>query len=143
VETIRKPFRDEVPFVKVSSLRRSGEITAPASLSVKVRFGDFEREVRVRHSLLNAGNYRTYFLCPTCANQAMKLRLYDGRIVCCRCDGLKYRCQFGHDSSKVIERLQELLYGPNPAKKNRKRLELLLRRATIVERVARLKRAAQ
>jgi hypothetical protein len=144
------PFRDDLPTVNIARLRRSGAVTRD-SLMVKVRFGDDEREVKVRHSLFpvrgkdGRRGSRSFFLCPSCANQAAKLRLLpfdNGRIACCRCDGgLIYRCQ-DHDSSNRIERLRQALYGPNPAKLFRKRLERALKRALIVERQARLNRAA-
>jgi hypothetical protein len=126
------PFKDDLPTIKVSSLRRSRAITLDSS-RVKVCFGDVEREIRVRHSLFPGGGNRSFFLCPTCANQAMTLRLLEGRVVCRRCDGLIYRCQ-GKDKTNRIERLRQALYGPDPVKHNRKRLETALRRALLVER---------
>jgi hypothetical protein len=129
-------FKDDLPTLKISTLRASGAVTL-AMKSVVVFDGT---EVRVRHSLFPNGGSWTYFICPACAGQAMTIRLLDGRALCGRCDGLHYRCQHD-DKSGRLGRLREALFGPKPAKHNRKRLERALRRALIVERTARLSKA--
>jgi len=132
------PFKDDLPSVSSSRLRRAGAIT-PDSLSVKVSFGELEREIRVVHRQFPArgplgkrGSW-SFFLCPACDRRARTLRLYDGRVLCKWCDGLMYRCQ-AHDKSGRIERLRQALYGPNPAAQSRRRLEVALRRALLAER---------
>lgn len=134
------PFRDDLPTVNIARLRRSGAVTNEVK-SVRIFDGS---EVRVRHSMFPNGGSRSFFLCPSCDQQAVKLRLlaFDKcRIGCARCDGgLIYRCQ-DHDKTNRIERLRQALYGPNPHKHFRKRLERALRRALIVERQGRLDRA--
>ena len=126
------PFKDDLPSVSSSRMRRAGAIT-PDSLSVKVCFGDLEREVRVAHRHFPNGGGWSFFLCPSCSRRVRTLRLYDGRVVCRWCDGLFYRCQV-RDSTNRIERLRQALYGPNPHYKSRRPLEIALRRALLTER---------
>lgn len=128
------PFRDDVPAVTSTQLRRDGVIK-PDSQSVRI----FDREVRVVHRLFPArgpqgkrGSW-SFFLCPVCDRRARTLRLYDGRVVCKWCDGLMYRAQ-AHDKTTRLKRLRQALYGPNPAKEGRRRLEIALRRALLAER---------
>jgi hypothetical protein len=131
------PFKDDLPSVSAATMRRAGAIT-PESLSVIVRFGDLEREIRVTHRLFPArgpqgkrGSW-SFFLCPVCDRRARTLRLYDGRVLCHWCDGLMYRCQ-AHDKANRLERLRQALYGPKPIER-RRRLEVALRRALLAER---------
>lgn len=137
-----RPRRDDLPTVRVSPLRASGWIT-PDMKSVLVAFtkGDevHAREVRLSHRKFPNGGSWSFFLCPTCSRRARTLRLYDGRAVCCRCDGLLLRCQMeGRGTRERIERLRNQLYGPKPARHRRKALEMSLRRALIVDRRKRL-----
>ena len=135
------PRRDDLPFVKVSRLRATGAIT-PESASVLIAFGDgddaLKREVKVINRLFpirgkegKRGSW-SLFICPSCSRRAMVLRLYDGRVVCIRCDGLLQRQQMG-DKSGRIARLREKLYGGQPIVK-RRALEASLRKALIAER---------
>jgi hypothetical protein len=127
-----RPFKEDLPSIGVSRLRASGAIR-PDSASVKISFGDLEREIKVTHRHFPNGGGWSFFACPTCASRVRTLRLYDGRVVCRHCDGLPYRC-LAHDSTSRIERLRQALYGPNPAKMSRRRLEVALRRALLTER---------
>jgi hypothetical protein len=127
-------FKGDLPSIGVSPLRASKAITAD-STSVKIRFADnIEREVGVSHHKFPNGGGWSFFLCPTCGHRVRTLKLYDGRVVCWHCDGLPYRCQSRDDKAPRIERLRQALYGPKPARYNRRRLEVALRRALLVER---------
>lgn len=139
-----RPRRDDLPTVRVSPLRANHTIT-PDAKTVVIAFGELTREVRVTHRLFPArgpegkrGSW-SFFICPTCSRRARTLRLYDGRAVCQRCDGLLARCQMeGRRTRERIERLRNQLYGPKPARQRRKALEMSLRRALIVDRRKRL-----
>lgn len=122
------PFKDDLPTVSSSRLRRAGAIT-PHSKSVQIFSG---REVGVTHRQFPNGGGWSFFLCPACNRRVRTLRLFDERVVCRWCDGLLYRCQ-AHQTAPRIERLRQALYGPNkPAR--RRRLEVALRRALLAER---------
>lgn len=134
----RRPRRDDLPAVHVSPLRAAGVIT-PAMNSIEIAFGELRREVRLTHRHFPKGGSWSFFLCPSCSRRVRTLRLYDGRLVCRRCDGLLDRCQMeGRGTGERIERLRQQLYGAKPARKRRKALELSLRRALIVDRRKRL-----
>jgi hypothetical protein len=126
------PFKDDLPTVGVTRLRREGVIR-PDSLTVKISFGELEREISVTHRQFPNGGGWSFFLCPNCSRRVRNLRLFDGRIVCRWCDGLMYRCQSYENKGGTIERLRQALYGPNPAKL-RRRLEIALRRALLRQR---------
>ena len=107
--------------------------------SIEIAFGELTREVRLTHRHFPQGGSWSFFLCPSCSRRVRTLRLYDGRLVCCWCDGLLYRCHTeGRGTGESIERLRQRLYGDKPARTRRKRLELSLRRALIIERRKRL-----
>jgi hypothetical protein len=136
------PRRDDLPMVKVSPLRASGAITLE-STSVVISFGDLKREVGVAHRFFpprgpegRRGSW-SLFVCPNCSRRTQVLRLYDGRVVCKRCDGgLLLRCQMG-DLSGRIARLRAKLYGGQKLT-SRSKLEAALRMALIAERRRRL-----
>jgi len=132
-----RAIKDHLPAVGVSSLRAAGAITLE-SISVKVTFGEgpdaLEREVKVTHRLFPNGGSWSFFLCPGCSRRVRTLRLYDGRVVCTRCDGLTWTSAKTH-GKKDIERLMARL---ERAKHSRGPLERSLRRAIIVERRKRL-----
>lgn len=123
------PFKDDLPTVGVTRLRREGVITRH-SKSVQIFDG---REVPVTHRQFPNGGSWSFFFCPNCSRRVRNLRLFDGRIVCRWCDGLMYRCQAYDNKGDRIERLRQALYGPNPAKL-RRRLEIALRRALLRQR---------
>jgi hypothetical protein len=143
------PYRDDLLAVGVSRLRASGVIT-PESTSVVIAFGEgadaLRREVRVAHQLFpprgpegRRGSW-SLFVCPSCSRRARTLRLYDGRLVCRRCDGLIARCQAGkktEDKEPAIERLRQQLFGGGKIERKR-RLLTSLRRKLIVERQKRV-----
>jgi hypothetical protein len=126
------PFRDDLPTVGVSALRAAGKITLE-STSIVVKFAEgLWREIAVTHRLFPQGGSWSFFLCPCCGRRVRTLRLYDGRPVCGRCDGLIYRCQIG-DKTGVIKRLTDRLYGGGKVT-SRYRTEARLRRTLIAER---------
>jgi hypothetical protein len=141
---IRPLTKDDLPAVSVSRLRAIGVIK-PDMASIAVKVGDLERTVALAHTQFPNGGGWSFFVCPQCRQRRRTLRLTeDGRLVCYRCDGLRYACQL-NDKSIRIARLKALLYG-GPARHKprwismdrRQRLEASLRRALIVERQARL-----
>ena len=132
------PRRDDLPAVHVSPLRANHTITLEVK-SVLVAFGELIREVRVTHRFFPQGGSWSFFICPSCSRRVRTLRLYDGRLVCSGCDGLLNRAQTeGRNTGERIERLRQQLYGPKPARRRRKALEMSLRRALIVDRRKRL-----
>ena len=134
-----KPPQDDFPSVSISRLRAQGQVSADAT-QVRVTIAGLSREVRVVHRLFPNGGAWSFFLCPNCGRRARVLRLYE-KLACWRCVGLMYRCQQG-DKTGRIERLRKLLASPVARLKprvgrtldRRKRLEVSLRRALIVER---------
>jgi hypothetical protein len=137
-----RPRRDDLPTIGVSRLRASGVIK-PDALSVWVSFGEgpdaLRREIGVAHVHFPNGGSWSFFLAPCCGRKARTLRLYDGRVVCGRCDGLMSRTQadWRHPAARaeLIEGLRRRLA---TAKTRRKRLEISLRRALVFDRRQRL-----
>jgi hypothetical protein len=142
-----RAVRDDLPKVGVSRLRALGAIKLGDKTTV-ISFteGDavHRKEVGVTHRIFPNGGSWSFFLCPTCGRRVRTLRLYDGRVVCGRCDGLTDRSS-GSDFHRPgdpygrIARLQKLLYGgevrlKKPGIWRRKQLEISLRRALISER---------
>jgi hypothetical protein len=146
LEKVKPLSKDDLPAIGVSRLRATGVVT-PDMASVVVKIGELERKVALTHTQFPNGGGWSWFICPQCQHRRRTLRLTeDGRLVCYRCDGLLYACQH-HDKSIRIARLRALLYG-DPARHKprwlsidrRRRLELSLRRALLVERQQRLER---
>jgi hypothetical protein len=134
-----RPAQDDYPSISISRLRATGQVSAEAS-SVCVSIAGLFRDVRVVHGRFPNGGDWAFFICPACGRRARVLRLYE-KLACWRCVGLMYRSQQG-DKTGRIERLRKLLYG-SPARLHpragrtldrRRRLEISLRRALIVER---------
>lgn len=141
---IRPLAKDDLPAIGVSRLRAAGVIR-PDMTSIAVKVGELERTVGLAHTTFPNGGGWSFFVCPHCRRRTRTLRLTeDNRLCCWRCDGLLYACQH-QDKSIRIARLKALLYG-GPARHKprwismdrRRRLEDALRRALIVERLARL-----
>lgn len=147
-----RAVRDGLPKVGVSRLRALGVIKL-GDLATVIEFkeGDavHRKEVGLTHRIFPNGGSWSFFLCPTCGRRVRTLRLYDGRVVCGRCDGLALRCN-GSDFHRPgdpygrIARLQKLLYGGEvrlnkPGIWRRKQLEISLRRALINERAKQLR----
>jgi len=138
--------KDDLPAIRVSRLRALGVIR-PDMERVAVKVGELESEVGLAHTTFPNGGGWSWFVCPQCRRRTRTLRLTEDKGLCCqRCDGLLYACQH-RDKSVHIARLRALLYGPPARLKprwltldRRRRLELALRRAIIVERQARLDR---
>lgn len=129
------PRRDDLPALKVSGLRASGAIN-PLMNEAVIEIGGHKAKVGLWHMFFwNDGSW-SYFICPSCSRRCQTLRLYDGRFVCGRCDGLLLRCETG-DREPRIERLRARL--AQPTKHRPKETEWALRRARLLERQARLK----
>ena len=124
-----KPSRLSLPTLTVWSLRRAGIITL-AKNNVAVEVGGLRRRVGLWHMHFPSGGSWSYFLCPHCGRKCQKLRLYDGRITCRQCDGLR------RDRGKDIDSIRQKLAKPT---KQRKSLETSLRRAIIAQRREKLK----
>jgi hypothetical protein len=114
---------------------------------VTLRIGALERVIGLAHLRFPNGGGWSLFICPQCRRPRRVLRLTEtGKLACCDCDGLLYRCQL-HDKSGRIAHLRALLYG-GPARHKprwinidrRRRLEASLRRLLIREREERLER---
>jgi hypothetical protein len=144
---IRALSKDDLPAIGVSRLRATGVVT-PSMSALVVDMGDgVERKVGLAHMQFPNGGGWSWFVCPQCGHRTRTLRLTeDGRLVCRRCDGLLYRCQFRGRSTRIAH-LRELLYG-GPARHKprginvdrRRRLEASLRRLLIRQRQERLER---
>jgi hypothetical protein len=157
-------FQDDLPVSeRPSRLRALGAISA-ASTSIEIAFGEREdalkRTVGVAHVRFgwNGGSW-AFFICPTCFFLACRLKLHDGRVQCRACllrAGVPYRIANGSGAEKAaarrarIDKLSERLFGGSHARlkprragtiERRRRLEVSLRRALVVERQKRLKGA--
>ena len=135
------PYRDDLPTVKVSSLRASGAIDAGSSSTI-LTFGELKRQVRIALRKFPSGGSWSLFICPTCSRRAQTLRLLEARLVCQRCDGLRWRAHAlsaRPDINGRVESLQARLAG---ARLNRKGLTIALRRALIQRRRYQLAKVA-
>jgi anaerobic selenocysteine-containing dehydrogenase len=81
------PRRDDLPTIKSAALRKAGVITA-AMTSAVIELAGVKREVALSLKHWPHGGSWSFFTCPTCSRRCNTLRLYDGRFVCVRCDGL-------------------------------------------------------
>lgn len=145
------PRRDDLPFVTSSRLRALGVIK-DGEASALIEVGGLAREVKLAHRRFPNGGSWSFFLCPACGRRCRILRLYDGKLVCHRCDGLYLRCQWGDgapDKGPRIARLRALLatdqatVKPDPSGRRARRihrLETALRRALLAEREARIEK---
>jgi uncharacterized Zn finger protein (UPF0148 family) len=135
------PRRDDLPAVKASLLRKSGAIDATTTKTV-ISFGDgddaVKREIAVTLRRFPQGGNWSLFICPSCGVITRVVRLYDGRVVCRRCDGLYSHCETNNSGPRIAS-LIERIYGDHPTQ-HRPRLERSLRQALIVERRKRLKK---
>jgi hypothetical protein len=137
---IRPLAKDDLPSISVSRLRATGVIR-PDMTAIAVKVGELERTVGLAHTTFPNGGGWSWFVCPQCQHRTRTLRLTeDNRLCCWRCDGLLYACQH-HDPAIRIARLKALLYGGQARHKprwisidRRRRLELSLRRALLVQR---------
>ena len=131
-----KPRRPDLPFVKVSALRKAGVITSGMT-QAEVEVGGLKRKVSLWHMHFrwNGGSW-SYFICPHCSRKCQILRLCDGRFACRRCDGLG-RPSHGDRPVLNLERLRASLAKPRLHK--RSSLEISLRRALIAERREKLR----
>jgi hypothetical protein len=132
------PRRDDLPTIKSAALRKAGVITA-AMTSAVIELAGVKREVALCLRHWPGGGSWSWFICPTCSRRCNTLRLYDGRFVCGRCDGLLSHSQM-HNRAPALERLRARLE-PKPGEKNHRvtrRLRLRLRRVLIADRRARL-----
>ena len=123
------PSRLSLPTLTIWSLRKAGDIN-PSMDSAEVEVGGLRRKVGLWHMpFWNKGSW-SYFLCPHCGRTCQKLRLYDGRITCRSCDGL--RRDRGKDIDSIRQKLATMRH-------NRSSLETSLRRAIIAQRREKLK----
>ena len=130
--------RSDLPFVKVSALRKAKIIT-PYMTHAEVEVGGLKRTVALWHMHFkwNGGSW-SYFICPHCHRKCQILRLYDGRFACPSCDG------FGRENlaRRKLSHIHTDRLRANLAKSYlnvRTSLEVSLRRALIAQRRERLK----
>ena len=145
---IKSLTKDDLPKINISRLRATGAVK-PDMDRVTLSIGELERVVALAHLHFPNGGGWSLFICPQCDRPRRVLRLTEaGRLACCDCDGLLYRCQqtvAGRLSR--IAHLRALLYG-GPVKHKRRwlnpdrrqRLEASLRRLLIRQRQDRLER---
>jgi hypothetical protein len=139
---------DDLPLIKVSSLRAGGFI-GPETRTTLVRFDDsgVEYQVGVTAKLFPHGVVRSMFLCPRCNGNAQRLRLLDNQPACGECvrkSGLIYRSQSVRTEQRHLvtapKRIAHLSGGgPRQVRRpklleGRKRIEAALRRSIIVAR---------
>jgi hypothetical protein len=134
------PYRDDLPTVKVSTLRASGAIDAGSAFAI-LTFGELKRQVGIALRKFPTGGSWSLFICPTCSRRAQTLRLHDGRLVCQRCDGLKWKAHALHARPDINGRVESLQARLKVARK-RMRLTLALRKAIIKRRRHQLAKAA-
>ena len=125
-------LRADLPFVKVSALRKAKIITHDMT-EAEIECGGLKRPVKLWHMHFpwNGGSW-SYFLCPHCGRKCQILRLYDGRFTCRLCDGL------ARERGKSTERLRQTLAKPS-LHMRRQDLEISLRRALVAKRRDKLK----
>ena len=131
------PYRDDLPTVKVSSLRASGAIEADSAFATV-----FKRQVGVTLRKFPTGGSWSLFICPTCSRRAQTLRLHDGRLVCQRCDGLQWKARALSARPDINGRVESLQARLAIARLNRKGLTTALRKAIIQRRRYQLAKAA-
>ena len=134
------PYRDDLPTVKVSSLRASGALDE-RSASTILTFGELKRQVRITLRKFPSGGSWSLFVCPTCSRRAQTLRLHEARLVCQRCDGLRWKAQALHARPDINGQVESLQARLKVARK-RMRLTLALRKAIIKRRRHQLAKAA-
>lgn len=134
------PYRDDLPTVKVSSLRASGAIDAGSAFAI-LSFGELKRQVRITLRKFPSGGSWSLFICPTCSRRAQTLRLHDGRLKCQRCDGLQWKARALSARPDVNGRVESLQARLAVAKR-RKGLTLALRKAMIQRRRYQLEKVA-
>ena len=87
---------DELLCVRVSDIRRSGDLTpGMARIAVSIEGNDgapVSTEVEVVRFRMRSGGVFLQFICGRCGRRAQVLRLHAGRIVCGPCTGLRYWC---------------------------------------------------
>jgi hypothetical protein len=74
---------DELPGVSVSRLRALGDITEETNVAT-VKLGEYEFTVGLSLFRWPNGGSWSFFLCP-CGRRARIIRLFEGRLACCRC----------------------------------------------------------
>jgi hypothetical protein len=90
-------YLDELPSVRITDIRRSGDLT-PDMDHIAVTFQGNEgapvsTEVAVRSFRMRSGGVFLQFICGRCGRRARVLRLHEPHIVCGRCTGLRYWCE--------------------------------------------------
>jgi hypothetical protein len=147
---------DDLPFVSVSRLRASGEITAEMKATT-VRFDAVAFNVALLLRRFRNGGSWSFFRCP-CGRRARILRLYEGGLACSRCltaRGLGPRVQLirtenraAYHAPRILARLNNdkpARVHPRPGRvlDRRTNIENALRRSLIVARRHRAARAAK
>jgi hypothetical protein len=136
------PKQDELPSITATQLRRAGVLRAGAK-SIRVSLGDAEVVVGVMLQRFPNGGYWWLLVCPGCDRPVKVLRLFEGRIVCWRCVGLRHGSECLRPvrrAQRRIELLREHLNGgparlrPGRTMERRAQLIASLRRSEAVVR---------
>jgi hypothetical protein len=84
-----------------AQLRRAGELTT-GTTSIRVRLGEAEVVVGVELRRFPNGGYWWLLVCPCCRRSVKVLRLFESRIACWRCVGLRH----GSECLRPVRRAQ-------------------------------------
>jgi hypothetical protein len=141
-------YRDQLPSVRVTDMRRSGALTPDLDrISVTICGNDgvpVSSEVGIAHVRMRSSVVFLQFVCGACGRRARVLRLHAGHIMCGRCTGLRYWCEGKPAIRRArhrIERLKRMRFhgGPvtrRPGRTMERRSQLIasLRRSEAVVR---------
>ena len=97
------------PRFSISSYREQLRITKPDSLPVsyKHRGKQYSYNIELAKTLCNYGNYRYWFLCPSCSKRTGVLYCA-GSYVCRHCIGANYQSQLQQPIDRIYTKLNAL-----------------------------------
>ncbi len=97
------------PRLSISSYREQLRITQPDSLPVSYRHRgkQYSYNIKLAKTLCNYGNYRYWFLCPSCSKRTGVLYCA-GSYVCRHCIGANYQSQLQQPIDRIYTKLNAL-----------------------------------
>ena len=100
---------NDYPRLSISSYREQLRITQPDSLPVsyKHRGKHHSYNIELAKTLCNCGNYRYWFLCPSCSKRTGVLYCA-GSYVCRHCIGANYHSQLQQPVDRIYTKLNAL-----------------------------------
>ena len=100
---------NDYPRLSISSYREQLRITQPDSLPVsyKHRGKHHSYNIELAKTLCNYGNYRYWFLCPSCSKRTGVLYCA-GSYVCRHCIGANYHSQLQQPVDRIYTKLNAL-----------------------------------